>query len=55
LLQDFYVRGFCVAIATANLVRFWIAIRGPESGNAHDLVRQQIAGNEISWKGVKRR
>ena len=36
-------------------VRFWMAIRGPGSGNAQNLVRQEIAENVVDWRGVKRR
>ena len=55
LLDEFYVRAFCCGIVTANFVRFWIAIRGPGGGSAQKVVRQQIAQNEIVWRGVKRR
>jgi uncharacterized membrane protein YhhN len=51
---DFYVRGFFVAYAAANAVRFFLAIRGG-GGNAQKIVHQQIAQNEIIWQGVKRR
>jgi hypothetical protein len=54
LLDDFYVRAFCVGIAAANTVRIWLAIRG-NAGNAQKLVHQQIAQNEISWQPVIRR
>jgi hypothetical protein len=54
MLDDFYVRGFCVAIACANIVRFALAIRGP-GGDAQKIVHRQIAQNEINWQGVKRR
>jgi hypothetical protein len=54
LLSDFYVRGFCVAVAAANIVRFWLAVRGP-GGDAQKIVTHQIYQNEINWQGVKRR
>ena len=41
LLDDFYVRAFCTGVATANAVRFWIAMRGIRS-NAQKMVRRQI-------------
>lgn len=55
LLQDIYVRAFAVGIVTANLVRFWIAIRGTGGGTAEKKVRQQITQNEIVWRPVRRR
>ena len=55
LLDSLAVRTFCCGIVTANLVRFWIDIRGPGGGCAEKQVRQQIAQNEIVWRGVKRR
>jgi hypothetical protein len=54
LMDDFYVRGFCVAVAAANIVRFWLCVRGP-GGDAQKIVHRQIAQNEINWQGVKRR
>lgn len=55
LLRDFWeARAFCVGIACANIVRFWIAVRGP-GNDAQKIVHQQIAQNEILWQPVKRR
>ena len=49
-LWDLYlVRLFTVAVATANAVRFWLAIRGA-SGDARRLVKQDIADNEFDWE-----
>jgi hypothetical protein len=49
-LWDLYlVRLFTVAVATANAVRFWLAIRGT-GGDARELVRQDIAENEFDWE-----
>lgn len=55
LLDLPFARAACAGIGVANLVRFWISIRGPGSGSAEKMVRQQIAQNEIVWRGVKRR
>ena len=43
------MRLFTVAVATANAVRFWLAIRGA-SGDARRLVKQDIADNEFDWE-----
>jgi hypothetical protein len=53
LLAMEYVRCFAVSIACANIVRFWLAVRGP-GGDAQKIVHRQIAQNEINWRGVKR-
>jgi hypothetical protein len=55
LLSLPYAHAFCAGVAVANLVRFWLAIRGPGIGNAQNLVRQEIAENVIEWRAVKRR
>ena len=48
LLGDFYVRGFCVAVGCANLVRFYLAVRGA-TGNARKLVAKDISLGEWKW------
>ena len=48
LLADFYVQGFCVAVGCANLVRFYLAVRGP-GGNARKLVAKDISLGEWKW------
>jgi MFS family permease len=53
VLEFYPARAFCVAIASANVVRFWLAVRGP-GGDAQKIVHRQIAQNEITWRGVKR-
>jgi hypothetical protein len=50
-----FAHAFCAGVAVANLVRFWLAIRGPGIGNARKLVRQEIAENVVEWRAVKRR
>lgn len=54
LLDDLFVRAFCTGVVTANLVRFWIDIRGPGNGTAEKQVRQQIAQHQFNWKPAKR-
>jgi hypothetical protein len=46
---------FCTGIFLAALVRCWLSIRGPGTGNARQAVRHEISQNEIIWRGVKRR
>jgi hypothetical protein len=48
LLDDFYVQGFCVAVGCANLVRFYLAVRGV-GGNARKLVVNDINQGEWKW------
>jgi len=54
LWDEYIVRLIFVSTAAANVVRFWIAIRGSR-GTAQKIVSQQIAQSEIIWRGVKRR
>jgi len=54
LLDDLFVRAFCTGVVTANLVRFWIDIRGPGSGSAEKQVRRQIEQHQFQWKPAKR-
>jgi hypothetical protein len=53
LLTDFWVRGAVITICCANLVRFWLAIRGPGSGSAEKQVRRQIQQHEFRFKAAK--
>lgn len=48
LLEAFYVQAFFVAIGCANLVRFYLAVRGP-GGNARNLVAKDISVGEWKW------
>ena len=48
LLDAFYVQAFFVAIGCANLVRFYLAVRGL-GGNARKLVVNDINQGEWKW------
>ena len=48
LLEAFYVQAFFVAIGCANLVRFYLAVRGP-GGGARKLVAKDISVGEWKW------
>lgn len=52
--DNFFVRGFCIAVLASCAVRFWMATRSA-GANAQKIVRQQIAQNEINWRAVGRR
>jgi hypothetical protein len=54
LLENFYVQAFAVGVVASCAVQFFLAIRGND-GNAQKIVTQQIAQQEVAWRGVKRR
>lgn len=54
IFRDFYVRGFGLALLASTAVRAWLAMRGV-SGNAEQMVRQQVEQNEVPWHGARRR
>jgi len=54
LWYDAYGRGICITILGAAAIRFFIATKGA-GANAQKIVSQQIAQNEVHWRGVDQR
>lgn len=54
-LGNLVLRGVYFGSLAEGSMQFLLAARGPGGGSAQKMVRQQIAQNEIVWRGVKRR
>lgn len=55
VFANFILKGLYFAGVVGSAVRFWLCVRGLNSGNALKLVKQQIQRQAVTWRTGSRR